>query len=148
MKNKQHTSALVETSSSSSKSDSSASDSSEESVQQHDTRDEHNGRTNTIAPHAHKSESVAEDSSDSEQSDQQARVQNNMVPSPPVTAPAKTQGPSPVRASHVPQRRGESLGRGYRAPQWPWLPFTVASHTDTTPATDSSVSLSALQVRV
>lgn len=118
----------------------------------HATSVEHNGHDDNTAPHTRKGESVAEDSSDSsdsEQSDHQAHVQHdNAAQSPAITARAKQQVPSPVRASHVPQRRGESLGRGYRAPQWPWLPFTVAPHSDTTPAADSSVSLNALQVRV
>ena len=48
--------------------------------------------------------------------------------------------------------RGESLGRGYRAPQWPWLPFTVAdmdsSHTSRASSHTASIALTSLQVEL
>ncbi len=97
--------------------------------------------------------SVSVESSDSDDSEHVIITPNQ---SRAITDTNKKQSQRLESASHVPpvppQRRGESLGRGYRAPQWPWLPFTLASHADTCHSSQatapSSVSLNALQVSV
>ncbi len=54
------------------------------------------------------------------------------------------------RPESVSQRRGVTLSRGYRAPQWPWLPFTVAdidnTHTSRASNNAAAVALTSLQV--
>jgi hypothetical protein len=159
------------------RSSSSESESSSESAENnHDKRSEdksksaHEQRDKTSTHNATKSatklESVHSSESDSSESEHVIKAKhvvfNNKGQSRPVTetdntnsADTKKQTQRSASASHVPQppltqRRGESLGRGYRAPQWPWLPFTVAAHSDvahTSHVTDQTrVALSSLQV--
>lgn len=176
MKTKNHTGTTTNAQSTSSSDSESSSESAREPVVNSSARSSTEQRDNSAPLTNHSAASVKHasvDSSDSE-SDSELVIKAKHVVfnehhSRPVTressterrAPKQPRGAasashvpphSPASASHVPprsQRRGESLGRGYRAPQWPWLPFTLAAYSDTThklSADQSRVALSSLQV--